>query len=285
MAEETKNIIQLKESTSGPTFYPETHKAAIVGKEDYVYLGEVVSPGGGGGGTTGSGALSVSQRKGVIVNRAIPKNPRKGKKYYFADGIIKVKMESPINHGDTYDQIYCYDSQWQDITEETPIGKNYGSPCVVTILEEGQFSIQNCSVLDVSEDYCSQTESPNLIVEEGRIVNVQIPHVYLNKLNNYVSCVQWANSVRKLINLRKSGKLIFCFYKRRGACAKRISAGRKMHYRGYSTKKIFNQNHRFCGQSKYAIVTYRRHHRSALHFSLRFKYLGNNMTKFLFWNR
>ena len=82
MPQETKNIIQLKESTLGPNFYPETHKAAIVGKEDYTYLGQVVSPGGGGGGSTGGDKpLSVSPRQSVIVGRAIPRHPRKGKKY------------------------------------------------------------------------------------------------------------------------------------------------------------------------------------------------------------
>lgn len=43
MATETKNIIQLKETLNGPSFYPETHIKAVVGKDTIAYLGSTSS--------------------------------------------------------------------------------------------------------------------------------------------------------------------------------------------------------------------------------------------------
>lgn len=198
MPQETKNIIQLKESTSGPNFYPETHKAAIVGKETYSYIGEVVSPGGGGGGSTGGDKpLSVSPRQSVIVGRAIPRHPRKGKKYYFADGVIKVKGAK--NYEGQDDPSY----DWSEIKYYVPTGpKSYDlsspsdtdlpcstpnstchpseynqfRPVIVTIMEESPgntvFDMSTMVRLSfpTSERFFSETESPYISIRSGKVI-------------------------------------------------------------------------------------------------------------------
>lgn len=191
MSEETKNIIQLKESTSGPTFYPETHKAAIVGKEDYPYLGEVVSPGGGGGGSTGTKGLSVSPRQSYVVGRIIPLHPRKGKKYYFADGLVKVKnvvQDEIVIEAFSYQnqELHYIGSTSADgfsIADLYVANKNIRSndPVVVTITREWQ--IDNVDLSECSIEYCpnlnSITESPHLEIINGSIRNVSKPNLWL----------------------------------------------------------------------------------------------------------
>lgn len=194
MPQETKNIIQLKESTSGPNFYPETHKAAIVGKETYSYIGEVVSPGGGGGGSTGGDKpLSVSPRQSVIVGRAIPQHPRKGKKYYFADGVIKVKGEV-IDNIQTIKYYRPTGVKVYNLTTPSSIGKgcstpnsllypggfhrNYYGPVLVTIVEESlnvDFDLTTMAKLSFPRNFSTITESPFLDIKNNRVIVTDVP--------------------------------------------------------------------------------------------------------------
>lgn len=192
MPQETKNIIQLKESTSGPNFYPETHKAAIVGKEDYTYLGQVVSPGGGGGGSTGTKGLSVSPRQSVIAGKCIPPHPRKGKKYYFGDGVIKVKEEERLedSSGNWYREIKYYIAVRSIVT---PVSVMNSRPCsnkvpsqvynrlqryerhpvLVTITQEcpnETFDLSTMARVSFVGGFTSETESPFIFIENGHIV-------------------------------------------------------------------------------------------------------------------
>lgn len=188
MPQETKNIIQLKESTSGPNFYPETHKAAIVGKEDYTYLGQVVSPGGGGGGSTGGDkSLSVSPRQSVIVGKCIPVHPRKGKKYYFADGHIKVNRGQDIafySYTPGSAQPIVFESSSQklpvDMSLLYPPGILSHSPVIVEITREwifDTFDLNECTIHQLGNWYSSDTESPNLKIINGHIRNVSTPEL------------------------------------------------------------------------------------------------------------
>lgn len=197
MPQETKNIIQLKESTSGPNFYPETHKAAIVGKEDYTYLGQVVSPGGGGGGSTGGDKpLSVSPRQSVIVGKAIPFHPRKGKKYYFADGVIKVKTGKDLNeqtNGGKHSLISYYDPN--DLSN--PIIQNriplphdlpnsvysdrHARSVLVTIMQESPgdtaFDLSTMVKISFTKNLTTMTESPFIDVIDGKVIvnEIKVP--------------------------------------------------------------------------------------------------------------
>lgn len=193
MPQETKNIIQLKESTSGPNFYPETHKAAIVGKETYSYLGETVSPGGGGGGSTGGDKpLSVSPRQSVIVGKAIPFHPRKGKKYYFADGIIKVKTATEVGPACTHSCITFYSPNdlenplGEDVSPTSHcipngvyIGWNFSHPVLVTIMEESPsntaFNLATMAKISFPGNLTTQTESPFIDIRCGKVIVSEIP--------------------------------------------------------------------------------------------------------------
>ena len=189
MATETKNIIQLKESTNGPTFYPESHKSAIVGKETYSYLGEVVSPGGGGGGSTGGEkALSISPRQSIVVGKCIPVHPRKGKKYYFADGLIKVNRGQDIafySYDPDSDQHIAFESSSQKLPVEMGLLYHSGipvnlPPVIVEITREwifDTFDLNECTIRCVGDWYSSDTESPNLKVINGHIRNTSTPEL------------------------------------------------------------------------------------------------------------
>lgn len=252
MPQETKNIIQLKESTSGPNFYPETHKAAIVGKETYSYLGEVVSPGGGGGGSTGGDKpLSVSPRQSVIVGKAIPFHPRKGKKYYFADGVIKIKTEKgAIQQNPKYTRHSLI--SFYDPVDDTWLGQNYlpnshqilenyggrnsTAPVLVTITEESPgdtvFDITTMAKISFPKTFTSQTESPFIEIHNDRVIITDVPIPTIRRFDmsdsiQYKQVHQVSGEIDYRVppgrTFRFSGKLIACFIRPRISNSRRSS--------------------------------------------------------------
>lgn len=149
------------------------------------YLGERIS-----GTPVAPKKLSVSPRQSIIVGRCIPLHPRKGKKYYFKDGIIKVKTDSlvgskreidyyfyykdtgRIEYFATYESQSGYPAGWSvtqrkpvlvEITEESPKGKATFDLATMTKVRE--VTIDN-----------SITESPFFEIINGCVVVTEIPH-------------------------------------------------------------------------------------------------------------
>lgn len=185
---ETRDIIELRKSATGEKFYPQSHIDGTVGNETIAYLGDVVGESDDDTTPTpsptptpsGEKKLSVSQRRGVIVGRAIPFHPRKGKKYYFADGFIKVKTRGTIE-GQMIISIYTwsidngieYDSDIKSCSSWNKHNDFGSNQIIVEIMNESPkddfvLNNDNVSIYKLKGDY-QQTESPFIDIIDGKV--------------------------------------------------------------------------------------------------------------------
>lgn len=274
----TIDILELKKD--GEKFFPQTHIDGVVGNDMIGYLGQKRGEAPDGGDPGGGGKkLSVSPRQSVVVNRAIPHNPRKGKKYFFSDGFIKVKSDKSSDLRE--EQATLYDRDWNVVPWSSRPGP--GTPVIVTILDEGPFSTEKCMVQSV-RNYNSSTESPFLEIINGRVVNTQVPNFPVSGDSMSIFPRLFRSSAANE-NPYYDGRKIYKYYPRqyRGIAGdNRLGNSRSQHTHlsGYGVQKRF-----LIAPSKivglntssgvfYRVYIYRRKHRSIAYQKLKLRRFG-----------
>ena len=159
--------------------------------------------------------LSVSPRQSIIVGRAIPHHPRKGKKYYFGTNTIMVKgtNQQTKYYVHNTDGNLTYIGEWRySPYDESAILSQYNSNVtrankafvdlyankrygrLVEITEEcgpdATFDIGTMARIVKIEKvkFNSQTESPNFEVRRGRTILIEDPNLLCYSTTNTTNC-------------------------------------------------------------------------------------------------
>lgn len=173
------------------------------------YLGERIS-----GTPVAQKKLSVSPRQSIIVGRCIPLHPRKGKKYYFKDGIIKVMVEKNAGSESVVAYYGAHNLvtplRTQNCTSGYPIVtivRGGNRPVLVEITEEspkGKATFNLATMTRVREITIdnSITESPFIEIVNGKVTVTESPrpcgissHIYTVFNDTY----GLSNKVRSLV--------------------------------------------------------------------------------------